>query len=497
MVQRRFGVDSLRGIRWGLLLLLPAALSCRDARGGVQPATQTALPDRAALKAGWNVLRPGGETACADDSDYRFFVRSEDPGRLLLFFHGGGACWDAETCVPEVDSIYEPRIEPNDHPDRMGGIFDLGNPENPLAGYSMVVVPYCTGDVHLGDRDASYTLEDGDGGSRTYTIAHRGQVNAGTVLDWVYANFEAPRQILVTGSSAGGVATPFYAELVARHYGQARVIGLGDAAGGFRSEAAEGIDLEPWGIPGVVNRHPGWEEFSGLGIEDLYITASQGAPNLELYQVDYARDFVQGRYLELAGNEEPDVLELLRSNRRDIHRAEETFRFYTIGGYEHTVMSRPTFYFYETDGHRFLDWVAAILAGDNVPSVDCRECDRPDLHYTPADLRLIDRALELLSSEDRWDERQRGRECPRRATRRSLRCAVVQAARDLGESSAGSYPAFWDVVYTSVERLGEGWVGAPMIRYNNLDSTDFEDVRDVLVKVRDRVRAGLRGGNGD
>lgn len=30
-------------------------------------------------------------------------------------------------------------------------------------------------------------------GPRTYTIPHRGQVNAGAALGWIYANFEEPQ----------------------------------------------------------------------------------------------------------------------------------------------------------------------------------------------------------------------------------------------------------------------------------------------------------------
>ena len=69
-------------------------------------------------------------------------------------------------------------------------------------------VPYCTGDVHSGSNTAHYTNPDT---GEPYTIEHRGADNFRVVLEWMRANFDAPDEILVTGSSAGayGAATHF------------------------------------------------------------------------------------------------------------------------------------------------------------------------------------------------------------------------------------------------------------------------------------------------
>jgi hypothetical protein len=64
------------------------------------------------------------------------------------------------------------------HNVRNQGIFEQANPANPFSEYSAVHVRYCTGDIHLGDRDATYTIHDDKGESRQFKIHHRGQVNA-------------------------------------------------------------------------------------------------------------------------------------------------------------------------------------------------------------------------------------------------------------------------------------------------------------------------------
>ena len=111
------------------------------------PPTETATTDSE-----WETVVPGGDCACADGSEFNFWTRQADPTKVVLFLEGGGACFDATTCAFTADSTtYDWNISPDDDPALMSGIFDFANPENPFADYSFVYVPYCTGDVHLGN----------------------------------------------------------------------------------------------------------------------------------------------------------------------------------------------------------------------------------------------------------------------------------------------------------------------------------------------------------
>src|SRR5687768_10643547 len=120
------------------------------------------------LSAGWNALKPGGRTSCADGSDYSFFVRPADTTRVLLFFQGGGACWNGEDC--ERRQTYTSAISSAFDARQIGGILDFDNRENPFANYTMVVVPYCTGDLHLGERDNTYVVKAPDATVREVLI---------------------------------------------------------------------------------------------------------------------------------------------------------------------------------------------------------------------------------------------------------------------------------------------------------------------------------------
>jgi hypothetical protein len=63
-------------------------------------------------------------------------------------------------------------------------------------------VPYCTGDVHTGNNVVVY--DDADKTKPT-TYYHRGYANAKALGAWMAANMDRPEQLLVSGSSAGGV----------------------------------------------------------------------------------------------------------------------------------------------------------------------------------------------------------------------------------------------------------------------------------------------------
>ena len=342
----------------GALLLLIFMTSGPSA-AAQSPATQ--LPTFAELKDGWNTLTPGGETSCALDADYRFFVRRAAPDRLLVFFEGGGACTGGRSCDPSARFAGEPAFKTtaNVAPPPPGGIFDLAHPDNPFAEYSMVFVSYCTGDLHLGERDTTYTNEDARG-KRQFEIKHRGQINAMAALQWIYANFSAPVEVFVTGTSAGGYATPFYASVLARHYPRARVAALSDAAGALRGPGSgkparlEGIAVRsPWGLPEVLRRHSGWEQFQAVlpGIVELSVTAAGAAPALGLFQLDHAHDRQQRlRYLIHLGDAEADVFAGLRANRQEIGAAVPRFRSFTAGGPDHGIMFTSRFFSYRPKG---------------------------------------------------------------------------------------------------------------------------------------------------
>lgn len=361
-----------------VLLLTAAMLFILIIPGAAQDNPMPAWDD---LSEGWNTLFPGGDTSCVYGQEYSFHVRPAESDNLLIFFNGGGACWFGQICDVGSPTFVPAADLPANSPDTGTGIFDLDNPENPFADYTMVFVSYCTGDVHLGNRTVTYeipasTMAD----AHDVTVHHNGYVNATTVLNWVYENVEAPETVFVTGSSAGAIASPFYAGLVAEHYPDARVVQLGDGAGGYRVSDATAIINEAWGTMSIL---PDWEEYASaaedtLNFEQYYIATANRFPDMVMSQYNTANDATQYTFLSILGMTDVSLQELIDANIADIREGGEDpdpFSTYLAGGSLHTILRLPQFYEYDVDGVRVRDWVAALAAGESVADVTCTECD--------------------------------------------------------------------------------------------------------------------------
>jgi hypothetical protein len=329
------------------------------------------------LPGGWATIEPGGETICSDGSDYRFFVRRGDPQKLVVYFQGGGACWLGDNCSQHREPTYKISVAA-DEPERFRGIFDFHHDDNPFADYSFVMVPYCTADVHLGDSVTHYDVEaTATLPAHRATIHHKGIVNAESVLAWTYEHFVGPREIFVSGSSAGAIPSPYYAWLIAEAYPDARIAHLGDGAGGYRwSDGVAANPVDAWGTLEHLARHP---EFAGLTereftFESLYIAAARRFPGILFTQYDAAEDSVQKRFLAMGGGATTSLQELLAANHADVRDAVENFRVFVAGGDSHTILARPEFYTYHVDGIRVRDWVAALARFEAVDDVICKRC---------------------------------------------------------------------------------------------------------------------------
>jgi acetyl esterase/lipase len=253
-------------------------------------------------------------------------------------------------------------------------VFDASNPENPFAGWTQVFVPYCTGDVHLGTKDVTYTTSAGE----DVTIHHRGKANVQSALDWVYASREAPETIFVGGGSAGAIASAYYAGIVADHYPQADIVQHADGAGGYRAAAISGI----LGIWGAFDDVPDWPGFAALDpsaatVEDFFRLTAAQHPRVQLSQFNNVDDEVQQMFLALMGVSDP-VRALLRANMEDLTADIPGFRYFSAKGTDHTLLRYDRFYETGAEGVRATDWVRALAGGIEVASVSCEDeagCD--------------------------------------------------------------------------------------------------------------------------
>ncbi len=274
---------------------------------------------------------------------------------MLVYLQGGGGCWLKANCDLADRPTFDPVVEERDNPANADGILAIDRPANPFRGWTVVYIPYCTGDVHLGARKVDYA---------GVAMDHRGAANAAAAIGWIGADIKQPREIVVTGGSAGAIPVPVYATRLAARFPRARVTGIGDGAGGYRAPTIPGI-LAGWGVRQALSDVAAFAAIDSakLTFGAPYITAGRANPKLRLAQINQDHDAVQLQFLALLGITGTPLAPLLQANLDEIQAAIPTFRRYLIPGEEHTILTRPSFYTTVVDGVPLPDWVAATVGG--------------------------------------------------------------------------------------------------------------------------------------
>src|SRR5690242_12497621 len=86
------------------LLVFTVMLICLTGSSSLY--AQENLPTLSDLTDAWTQISPGGETICAKGQPYSFFVHPGTSANLLIYFDGGGMCWNDATCGPRQSQLY-------------------------------------------------------------------------------------------------------------------------------------------------------------------------------------------------------------------------------------------------------------------------------------------------------------------------------------------------------------------------------------------------------
>ncbi len=242
---------------------------------------------------GSHQLRP----LCSRGTPYMYFVKrgsGADANKLLMYYQGGGACWDGTTCST-VTGAFDDNVNQkcvgggnaggnctsnsacpggvcsSDNPaNTTTGFGDLSNPDNPFRNWSAVFISYCTGDIHWGDHDVAYSGSPPFGG---YGIKHRGYVNAKVAEKWAREHFVNPSEIFVTGSSAGAYGAILHGIILHDVYPASKFNVIGDAGNGVVTPTFLSVNFEPdWHVQQHLPTNiPGLNaDITTLSIADLY-----------------------------------------------------------------------------------------------------------------------------------------------------------------------------------------------------------------------------------
>jgi hypothetical protein len=192
-------------------------------------------------------MRPGanGETVytfdaangpkCLRGDPYSMGTRDQKSDNLLIYLQGGGSCSSA---VCSATTTANGQVPSN-------GIMNPSDAANPVSSWNLVYVPYCDGSLHYGDKDH----ED-----ETPPRYHRGLRNLSAALDVGVANFPKPKQILLAGSSAGGLGTIYATALVRLLYPDSKLFVFNDSGVGVSTPDGVRAKLtrDEWGTQQLI-----------------------------------------------------------------------------------------------------------------------------------------------------------------------------------------------------------------------------------------------------
>lgn len=323
-------------------------------------------------------------------TEFSFFYRPGNPEKLVIAFDGGGACWDPWTCIFSAlvgDPIYDLAVDETEASlDAVEGLAAADNPENPVADYTQVFIPYCTGDLHTGSSDTVYDYV-GPGGPLAWTIHHRGYDNFAAVIDWLVGYYGdlgiAPRVVFVVGASAGGYGAAF--NYPAIHdllpFGTVKRV-FSDSANGIINQDFYNRALTPGGVWGIWNNMP--PALAGAfaaGPDSLPVALNQSLawsyPRTRFGQYTRAFDVVQIFYLNVARNRNnpalwSDPLHIFFTGLEWTYRARISmvasalttfnYRYYLASGLEHTTIADNSVYAESSgSGIRLIDWLDDMI----------------------------------------------------------------------------------------------------------------------------------------
>jgi hypothetical protein len=261
----------------------------------------------------WQKVEVPG-TQCGNGSQYKFFLNRTSSPNVVFFFEGGGACWDYDTCSGRSGLLGA--ANPNGIPDNymqqltakyVSPIVNGADPGLPLRsrtdlptkGWNVAYLPYCTGDVHIGNSVVTYF--DPTGAQPPLVWHHAGYGNTLAAINYVKSRIPSVQKLLVTGFSAGGTAT------AASYYFARTII---NPARGYMLDDSGPIYLAPnddfpsrplheqirasWNLDSVFSQLPGSFDPGDFGSINRMVATT--FPNDQLAYTQYTRDYNYSRF---------------------------------------------------------------------------------------------------------------------------------------------------------------------------------------------------------
>jgi len=295
------------------------------------------------------------ESNCDDGTPTGFAVSSGTGPDLVVFFTAGGACWDATSCLVQNTALHGPfaRTQFEASLKNLNGtILDRTVANNPFANATMVVLPYCTGDLHAGSNVATYV--DPKGVAHQYH--HTGYLNSLAFLKRIAATWPVVNRLVIAGSSAGGFGAllnyeTYRRKIVALHYD------LIDDSGpplpnGALPATIESDIFKNWKLADVTNSLCDCTK----GFEPALATLVRRYPADRISLLESEQDATMQWYFQVNATQ---FQTYLNQTANDVIASAPNARYFFVPGRTHMLLPAPALF---ADAHPLLTWLGEQYA---------------------------------------------------------------------------------------------------------------------------------------
>jgi hypothetical protein len=328
----------------------------------------------------WETFQYVSGAVCMKGEDTGVWIREgRDPTKLAIYFQGGGdsclnyccletykmydlgGCFNLLTCSA---SASEPTGFKNpDETPGYGGILDPDDSRNVLKDYSFVWIPYCTGDVYMGNKENKVPFV----GSRKFF----GRPNLNLFMRRLVPTFPDVTDLVITGESAGGFGAIASFDFIVQGWTSGLVnMTLIDDSGPILSDEYLAPCLQQqwrdlWGLSASMPPDcPQCSQPDGGGLVNVYQFLQNKYPDAAFGLIESANDSVISFFFGY-GQENCTGKGALPFFEEGL-RASETYfgpRFATMlfTGEKHTFTTEPSFYTDEHEGVMLYDWYALLV----------------------------------------------------------------------------------------------------------------------------------------
>lgn len=305
---------------------------------------------------------------CRDGSPAGVGVRyAANSDKLVIYMEGGGACFNALTCLVNPESVGAGKFDPGP----FSGIFDNENPDNPLMDYNFIYMPYCTGDVFYGSEPNGNV----PGGPQNQMFV--GYDNTVTALDRIVDTFPDTTQVVTTGQSGGGFGAASTYDLVASYFPNNDVVLIDDSGPIFRDQylapCLQQTFRDVWGVddslPADCTACFGAD---GGGLWNYLTFIHDKYPNAPKGLISSEADGTISTFFGYGQNDcnalfpsFPNFDEALYDLRDNVLTGPEWGTYYKTGNSHTYLADDGSFYGLEVSGTLLVDWVTDLINGDS------------------------------------------------------------------------------------------------------------------------------------